>query len=111
MSEPRKLLWPIIAVIAVAVSFAAGRWSGSLAQSLKGESAYPWELHRKIGSVDIGCETLSGTPGTGKFFVRPLDDGATLVVASLDGSRKMVTAFALNTAGQVASDSWPLECK
>ena len=81
-----------------------------MALGLKGESTYPWELHRKIGSVGVDCQTLSGTPGIGKFFVRSLDDGATLVVASMDSTRKMVTAFALNSAGEVASDSWPLEC-
>lgn len=110
-APPKRLTWLIIAIAAMSLSFVIGRWSGSLQRSLGSEAEYPWELHRKIGSVNIQCEKLLNTPSIGRFYVQPLDDGATLIIASLDRHTGVVTAFALNASGRVATDTWPLECK
>ena len=101
----------VIAIAAVLVSFAVGCWSGSLKKSLESETDYPWALHRKIGNVDIQCDKLLKTPSVGNFFVQPIDGGTTLVIATFDKSTGMVKAFAVDSTGAIASDSWPLECK
>jgi hypothetical protein len=106
----RTSAWLVVVIAAVSVSFAVGRWSGSLKRSLQGEENYPWELHRKIGSVDIQCDQLLQTTSTGHFVVRLLDSGATLVIASYDNPTRMVKAFALSSSGAIASDNWPMEC-
>ena len=107
----KKFVWLMIAVAFVSLSFAIGRWSGSLQRSLKTESEYPWELHQKIGTVNIRCEQLLHNPSTNQFFVQPLENGTVLIVASLDKHTDVVTAFALSTSGRIATDSWSLECK
>lgn len=110
-SQKRTFTLLIIAIAAVSVSFAVGRWSGSLKKSLESETDYPWALHRKIGSVDIQCDKLLKTPSVGNFFVQSIDGGAALVIATFNKNTSTVKAFALDSTGAIASDSWPLECK
>jgi len=106
----RTSAWLVVVIAAVSVSFVVGLWIGSLKRSLQSEVNYPWELHRKIGSVNIQCDQLLQVTSTGHFFVQSLDDGTTLVIASYDNPTKMVKAFALSSSGAIASDSWPMEC-
>ena len=106
----RTSAWLVVVIAAVSVSFVVGRWSGSLKRSLQSEVNYPWELHRKIGRVDIQCNQLLQSASTGHFFVQPLDDGTTLFIASYDNPTRMVKAFALSASGAIASDSWSMEC-
>lgn len=106
-----KFAWLVIAIAAIAASFAVGRWSGSLQTSLKQEADYPWELHRKIGSVDIQCDKLLKTPSVGQYFVQSIEGGTVLVIASFDKRTGMIKAFALDSSGRIASDSWPVDCK
>jgi hypothetical protein len=100
----------LIGMAVASLAFVAGRWSGSLQQSLGMEASYPWDLHRKIGQAGIGCEILATKPSTGRFLVLPQDNGATLIVASFDRETGKVTAFALEGSGRMASDTWVLEC-
>jgi len=110
-TPPKRLAWIIMAIAAVSLSFVVGRWSGALQENLKSEAEYPWELHRKIGSIDMPCEKLLNAPSIGRFYVQPLDNGATLIIASFDKPSGIVTAFALSASGRMATDTWPLECK
>ncbi|NTV97026.1 MAG: hypothetical protein HGA75_16705 [Thiobacillus sp.] len=100
----------LIAVAASAISFYVGRWSGYLKSSLQREADYPMALQRKIGSVDIQCHTLLQEASIHHFLIRQLDDGETLVIASYDDRARVVRAYAISTSGELASDSWPLEC-
>lgn len=106
----KRVAWLVISVVGVLLSFAVGRWSGSLQNSLKSEAGYPWDLHRKIGSVDLSCEKLLNKSSIGQFYVQSQDDGATLIVASFNKGSGTVIAFALSLSGRVATDKWPLEC-
>jgi len=108
---PKSLVFLLIIIATVLISFAIGIWICTLQRSLKNESEYPWELHRKIGSVNIQCEQLLHTPSTSHFFVKTLDNGTTLIVASLDKRTGVVTAFALSASGRIATDSWYLKCQ
>ncbi|HEX5683709.1 MAG TPA: hypothetical protein VFY73_06690 [Ideonella sp.] len=100
----------LIGVSALALAFLAGRWSEGLQTGLRQETDYPWDLHRKIGQAGIDCSLLSANPSAGRFRVRPLDDGATLIVASQDRSTGKVTAFALEGSGRMAADTWTADC-
>jgi hypothetical protein len=112
MSTPyRRAILALILFAALAASFAVGRWSGTLKGSLEREASYPWALHKKISNIDTRCERLRTPPTIGKFFIQPTDDGETLLIAVLDDRSGTVNAFAINSLGQVASDSWPVECK
>lgn len=106
-----SLTWLVVAVAALSGSFAVGRWSGALQQSLQSETTCPWELHRKIAQLDLQCEQLRSTQYAGQFYVQPIDNGATLIVAMLDVHEGKVRAFALDAVGRIASDTWALECK
>lgn len=111
MSTPyKRVLWVVGLLVAV-VSFALGRWSGALKGSLEREAVYPWALHKKLSSIDAGCERLRTPPTIGKFFVQPADAGETLLLAALNDRTGMINAFAVSSDGQVASDSWLAECK
>lgn len=108
----RAFVLLVIALAVISVSFAVGHWSGSLKTNLESEVNYPWALHHKIGDVNIQCDNLLKTPTVGDFFVQPIDDGATLVIATFDKREGIVKAFALDPAtGAIAFDNWPLECK
>jgi hypothetical protein len=107
----KRVAGVIITVSLVALSFGLGRWSAALQKGLEDEARYPWELHRKLALVELRCETPLNAAATGRFYVQPEDDGATLIVSTFDRGTGMVTAFALGTSGRVAMDSWPLDCK
>ncbi len=107
----RRIALSLLVLAALWAAFLAGRWTGALGRSLKAEADYPWELQRKIGSVDLGCEQLLEPGEAGRFHVRALDGGETLVIATYDRETGMVSGYALNAAGAIASDSWPLDCK
>ena len=106
-----RVVWGVGLLVAIAASFMLGRWSGALKGSLEREASYPWALHKKLSSIDARCETLRMPPTVGMFFVQPADNGETLLIAALNDRTGTVNAFAVNSAGQVASDSWPVECK
>lgn len=112
MIPSRKSVIGAIALsIALASSFALGHWSGGLEASLKREASYPWALHRELSNIDARCEKLRAPATIGKFFVEPTDGGETLLVAVLNDRAGLVNAFAVSSSGQVASDSWPVECE
>jgi hypothetical protein len=112
MSAPyRKAFGFLFFFVMVAVSFAFGRWSGTLKGSLEREATYPWALHKKLSNIDARCERFQASPTVGKFFVEPSDGGETLLIAVLNHRTGTVSAFAVDSSGQVASDSWPVECK
>ncbi len=112
MSTPYKRIAFVAGLlVAMAASFILGRWSGALKGSLEREASYPWALHKKLSSLDARCEALRKPPTVGRFFVQPADNGETLLIATLNDRTGTVNAFAVNSAGQLASDSWPVECK
>ena len=106
----KRLLWVIGCVVIAVASFAFGRWSGALKESLEREASYPWVLHKKISGIDTTCEALRTAPKVGKFIVQTTDGGETLLIATTNEKTKIVSAFALSSSGQVASDSWPIDC-
>lgn len=110
LSFTRMAAAVLIGTAIASAAFVAGRWSGSLQRSLGMEANYPWDLHRKIGQAGLGCETLTASPSSGRFHVRALDNGATLVVASFDRESGKVTAFAVESSGRMASDAWVARC-
>lgn len=101
----------LIGVAIAALAFVAGRWSGSLQKSLAMEAGYPWDLHRKIGQAGISCETWADSPSSGHVHVLPQHHGATLIVSAQDRETGRVTAFALESSGRMASDTWVAECQ
>jgi hypothetical protein len=107
----KTVILSFVAFAMIAIAFLAGRWSGSIQQSLRSEAEYPWKLHRKIGSADLRCENLLNNLSSGRFYIQSLDDGSALVVASLDRGTSIVTAFALDVSGHFATDTWSLDCK
>ncbi len=107
----RRVAALLIGVVIASLAFVAARWSGSLKQSLAMEAGYPWDLHRKIGQAGIGCETLAASPSSGRFHVLPQENGATLIVATHDRGTGKVTAFAIESSGRMASDTWVAECR
>ncbi len=112
MSLPyKKVLWVFVFLIAVITAFALGRWSGSFKASLEQEVNYPWPLHKKLTSIDTRCEKLRMPPQVGKFFVQATDGGETLLISALNERTETVNAFAINSAGQMAADSWTVDCK
>lgn len=110
----KKVVALILLILFSTVSYFAGRWTTTLEQSIKAESDYPWDLHRKIGRADLGCEAFRSAaiakPFGGKFVVQPLDSGAILVLATRDPNSSKVTAFAFDASGRIATDYWPLDC-
>ena len=115
MINYKKAAALILLILFSAASYFAGRWSATLERSIKAENAYPWDLHRKIGGADLGCEafrtaTIAKSLG-GKFVVQALDGGEILVLATRDPNSGKVTAFAFDASGRIATDYWPLECK
>lgn len=107
----KRIIWAFAFFGAVTASFALGRWSGTLKASLAREASYPWLLHKKLSNIDARCDRLRTPPTIGKFFVQPTDGGETLLIAALNERTETVNAFAVNSAGQVASDSWHVDCK
>lgn len=92
-------------------AFLSGRWAGRLQYSVDAEATYPWDLHRKIGSLDITCDKLLSAPRTGNFVVEAMDAGSTLAVVFFDRSDGRISASVLDSKGRYATDSWTLECK
>lgn len=111
----KKTVALILLILFSAVSYFAGRWSTTLEQSIKAENDYPWDLHRKIGSANLGCEAFRTAAIDksfgGKFVVQPLDSGAVLVLATRDSNSSKVTAFSFDASGRIATDYWSLDCK
>jgi hypothetical protein len=107
----KRLLWVFGCAVIAMASFALGRWSGALKESLAREASYPWALHKKLSNIDTTCEVLRTAPKLGKFIVQATDGGETLLITAADETTKTVNAFAVSSGGQVASDSWPIECK
>lgn len=106
----RDVFWVLSILIIALISFTFGYWISSLNRSLQMESSYPWELHRKIGSVDITCKNLRKTPPN-NFLVLPFeDDNTSTIIASYDANKMLVHAFAISTSGEIATDNWLLEC-
>ena len=107
----KRLLWVFGCAVIAMASFALGRWSGILKESLAREASYPWALHKKISDIDTTCEALRTAPRLGKFIVQATDGGETLLIAAANEKTKTVSAFSVSFGGQVASDSWPIKCK
>ena len=107
----KKTLWAIGFAAITVVAFAFGRWTGALKESLSHEASYPWALQRKIASINAACKNFQTSPKLGKFIVQSTDDGETLLIATTNDKDKTIYAFAISAAGQIASDSWPSECK
>jgi hypothetical protein len=103
-------LWALTFVSVVA-AFVVGHWTGRLRASLTAETAYPWDLQRKIARADITCGRLVSAPRIGGFLVESVDSGSVLVVVHFDSSKQLVTASALDSTGGVATDSWIVECE
>lgn len=111
MSKWSRWLLCIFGCVFVAVaSFALGRWSGVLKTSLEQEANYPWELHKKLSSIDTTCEALRMAPKIGMFIIHATDGGETLLITVANEKTKTVSSFAVSSSGKVASDSWPIEC-
>ena len=106
----KKYIWIVFVLVLLCLAFVAGRLSETLQASLLSEASYPWDLHRKIAVVDIQCNTLLAETALGKFFVKPVDDGATLIIATFDETNGLVTAHAIDVTGRIATDSWILVC-
>ena len=107
----KKYTWHLAVLILIVLAFFVGHWSGALQMSLQNESAYPWNLHKKIANINIQCDALYSESNTGNFYVKSIDNGSILIVATLDRSTDAVIAYALDTEGNVASDSWQLSCQ
>ncbi len=107
----RRLLLSLVIAASILLSFFAGRWTGELKSSLQDEANYPWSLHKRIGEVNIQCETISKLTENNEFFVQVLSDKKVLVVATYEKQNGFVKAFAISRNGEVATDSWQLECK
>lgn len=106
----RRLIYFIAVLVSIALSFGAGRWSSNLQQSVDEQARYPWQLHRKLSAAAISCDNFDRGPLVGRFYVVALDDGATLVAAALNQKKTLIFAVGANTEGQVAMESWPLDC-
>ena len=105
-----KFIWIFFVLMLLCLAFFVGRWSESLQMSLNSEASYPWDLHKKISSIDIQCNTWRADALTGKFSVKPIDDGSALIIATYDNASDLVTAYAVDVSGHIASDSWALVC-
>ncbi len=92
-------------------AFVAGRWTGRLQSSLSAEANHPWDLQKKIGSMDFNCEKLVSAPRAGNFVIETTDAGSTLVVVFFNRSDSRVIASVLDSGGRYATDSWAIECK
>jgi hypothetical protein len=77
---------------------------------LSEESEYAWDLHRKIGSAGIVCQSFAATGPFGSFHVTPVDGGAALMVAAFDRKKSQARAVVVDQSGRFASEAWPLEC-
>ena len=106
----RKIGLSLLILAGVFSGFMGGRWAGRLQSSLNAEANYPWDLHKKIGAIDINCKKLVSAPRTGNFIVEAIDAGNTLIVISFNRSDSRVTASILDSRGRYAIDSWTLEC-
>lgn len=106
----KRLLWAFACAVIAMGAFALGRWSGALKEGLAREASYPWTLHKKLSGIDTTCEALRAAPKLGKFIVQATDRGETLLVAVVNEKTRTVNAFAVGSGGQMASDSWPIEC-
>lgn len=109
-ASTKKLIRFIVAAIFLVAAFFAGRWTQSLSTSLAAESDYPWNLHHRIAEAGIDCKKLSST-STGSFYVKTLGHGEIIVIASLDQNKSMANASIIDSAGHVATDSWPIDCR
>jgi hypothetical protein len=106
----KKIIWSLIFMLALVCVFFLGRWNGALQANLALEKNYPQDLHRKLSNIDVECAKLRTGPTNGKFFVQALDGGDVLLVSTWQQKTGEIKAFALNSAGQQASDSWFVPC-
>ena len=105
-----QFIWIIFALVLLCLAFFAGRWSESLQLSLRNEANYPWDLHKKLSNTDIQCSTLLTNGATGEFSVMPIENGDVLIIATYDNASGLVTAYAVDVSGRIATDSWILGC-
>ena len=111
MSAPARRIWTAGAItVGLAVAFVVGRWTGGWQRSLRAEATYPWDLHRKIGSLDIDCNRLLASSETGEFITDTIDNGTTFAVVHFNRSSGLVRASLVDSAGRYATDSWTMDC-
>lgn len=105
----QRLVWTLVALLAVAGAFAAGTWWGHLRSSLQQESRYPWNLHGKIAQADLRCERFSRDAGA--FMIQTIDGGRTLVVGVLNRASGEASVHAIDDTGRFATDTVPVDCR
>lgn len=110
-AAPRKILMLVACLAGLAASFLLGRFSADLKASLASEAAYPWGLHKKLSAIDVRCESLLTAPASGQFKIQPIEGGSTLLISRFNRETGLVTGVALDAGGQMASDSWQVDCK
>lgn len=100
----------ILLLLVSSLSFFAGWFIGKISSSVALESKYNWALHRKIGQLGTDCSVRDQLQASPSFVTQTIEQGNILLVASLSYSPQKITAFAINVNGEIASDSWEVNC-